>query len=76
MSKELDNVCSYCLVKDLKKQAKVRYNEIRVKPSRGELRGVNVFEVPAGCRVDLDDPTNHQKYWKAWFLSVQDHCTC
>jgi hypothetical protein len=72
------NICNYCKLRGMRQVAEARQKVIKVRPSRGQLGGVNVYEVPdTGKHYDLKEGTgDHDRYYVGWFQSVTDHCVC
>ena len=73
-----ENLCAYCQWRSLKQVAEARGQFLRIKESAGEEGGVNVYQVPNEIqRYALVNGTeDHDKYFKAWFPGISDHCVC
>jgi len=77
MGVKVDNVCNHCRLDTLKEEARQHGNTIIIRPCNGPAGGVEVFEVPYGSSsIDLNESSNHNKYWRTWFRAIPDHCVC
>ena len=72
------NECSYCRYRDMRQVAEARGRFLEVREGKGSLGGVNIYSVPNDSRkYDLTEGAeDHEKYFKAWFQALCDHCVC
>jgi hypothetical protein len=71
-------LCNYCNLKKIRADARRYGNHVVLRQATGKLKGVNTYVVPDA--YDLTHLTEgseaHKKYFRAWFMSVPDHCVC
>jgi hypothetical protein len=70
--------CNFCSLREIRRLANREGKVVSIRPSKGEMGGVNVYVHPkeVHIRAGIEGSMLHHTYFKAWFMSIGDHCTC
>ena len=80
--------CNYCTFTKMKHDAKRKGTRLVIRKSSFapfDVKGIDVFEVPKGMKLPpYKQPSSklpngckvRQKYWRAFFMTLPDHCVC
>lgn len=80
--------CNFCNMKSIAARAKQQGLAVRKRAATWGMGGIDVFVVPPHvsneqigawtqpCEEMPDGDENWEKYHKAWFMDLPDHCVC
>ena len=70
--------CNYCVLKQIRKQAKDAGKKVTVKPSGYSLGGKDIYVHPADVLTEAltPDTENHKNYFVAWLMEIPKRCKC
>jgi hypothetical protein len=69
--------CNYCDLRSIERGAK--QDDMVITKLVGWKGGIDVFVHPSGAEItkkSQGDNHPHQKWFRAWFMSITDHCCC
>lgn len=68
--------CNYCSYQRIKKRADDDGLLVSLLPAHWGMGGTEVYVSPVDVDVEKMSEIERHKYYKAWFMSLPDHCCC